>query len=190
MATLDELLSAYIDGRVSAQERQHVEALVARDAAAYRRLSELRYTTHMLAQTPRLPAPRAFTLRQAQVAPARRWNPPNWLQPVYLRSAAALVAVCLLVLLAGDVGFRAQIAPADSVAVMQPASGGLPADQGDPSAIVGKRSTTDVAAQPAAPSASAFLGLAPGLLLTLEITLAALLVILLALAWQVSRSIP
>lgn len=191
MASLDELLSAYIDGQLSAQEQLRVEALVARDAAAKQRLSELRYAAYVLAETPRVPPPRAFTLSQAQVASTRRrWNPPQWLQPAFLRSAAALVAVCLLVLLAGDIGLRAPLAPDNGAVAVQPAQGGLPVDEGDPSDIIAKRPTTAVSAQTDTPATSDFLGLAPGQLLALEITLAVVVVLLMATAWQVGRSVP
>lgn len=189
MATRDELFSAYLDDQLSPAERQQVEALLASDAAARQQLAELRYTVRLLAETPRVSAPRAFTLSQTQVAARqRRWRFPAWLQPTYVRSAAALAAVLLLVLLIGDLGFRNAVAPTGPAALLQTGPGGLSVDQGDPTDIVGKRATGETTS--AAPAASGFQGLAPGLLLALEIALAAALVILLWLAWQVSRSAP
>ncbi len=189
MATRDELFSAYLDGQLSAAERQQVEALVASDPAARRQLAELRYTVRLLAEAPRVPAPRALTLSQAQVAtPHRRWHFANWLQPAYVRSAAALVAVLLVVLLVGDFSLRSAVAPSGSAALLQPATGGLSVDQGDPTDIIGKRATGETTAPSAAPATSGFLGLTPGQLLVLEITLATALVILLWLAWQIGRS--
>ena len=72
-----ELLSAYIDGQVSAGERALVERHLAACPACTRELAALRLTVRMLRQLPVVSAPRAFTLSQSKVAPARpgvwRW---------------------------------------------------------------------------------------------------------------------
>lgn len=188
ITALDELLSVYIDDRASAAERQQVEVLVASNPAAARQLAELRYAVNVVRETPRVPVPHAFTLSEAQVRSTRRWRWPSWLQPVYLRSAAAIMAVCLLVLLAGDLGNRSQLDLTGSQpAITQAEPGGLPVEEGDPSAVIGKRSTSDSLTQQPAAGSTGFLGLAPGVLLGLEITLAVLIVVLLAASWQMTR---
>ncbi len=120
----DELLSAYIDNAVTAQERKLVEAASAADAEIAWRLDSLRQTVNLLHGLPEIPLPRSFVLQESQVmeaAPPRRpasraqsgstsfldrfsrgwrsfWQPGN---PV-LRNAAAAALVLLLVLAGGD----------------------------------------------------------------------------------------
>lgn len=183
--SFDELLSAYLDGQVTESERRQAEGLLGSDPAAARQLSELRYVAGLMAELPRVPTPRPFTLREAQVAPRRpRVDWLAWLKPLYLRGAAALAAVCLLVLAAGDLSFQSQ-APwaSQQPAITQAENGGLAAEQGDPTAISGKASTSELAGQQNA----GFLGLSPGLLHGLELGLALLLIVLLAASWQLKR---
>jgi hypothetical protein len=104
------------------------------------------------------------------------------LQPAYLRGAAAMAAVMLLVLVLGDVGVRTQVLPSQQTARVQPELGGLTPDQGDPTAIIAKTSTEATAAMPG------FLGLPPATLLALQVGLAMVVVLLLAAAWQMSRA--
>jgi len=121
----DELLSAYIDNAVTAQERKLVEAASAADAEIAWRLDSLRQTVNLLHGLPEISLPRSFVLHESQVmeavAPSRGlasrtqpgpasfldrlergwrsfWQPGN---PV-LRNAAAAALVLLLVLAGGD----------------------------------------------------------------------------------------
>jgi hypothetical protein len=179
----DELLSAFIDGQVTTEEQRRVEAALKSDAALAGSLAALRYTRTLLAEAPRVPAPRPFTLNEAMLGRTRQrrggWL--AWLQPAYLRGAAALAAVMLLVLVLGDVGVRTEVLPAPQVAQVEPELGGLTPDQGDPTVIIAK-APTDTAA------AAGFLGLPPGVLLALQIGLTVLVVLLLVGAWQLSRA--
>ena len=183
----EELLSAYIDDQVTEQERRQVEALLAENPAAAQSLAELRHVASLMSRVPRQPVPRAFTLDESTVQPQasqprRNWL--AWLKPLYLRGAAALVAVCLVVLMVGDLGTRVQLVPvAQQPAISQTETGGLAAEDGDPTSIIAKAPTTD----PDAQDAAGFLHLAPGVLLALEAALALLLVVLLVAAWQLSR---
>lgn len=63
----DELLSAYLDGAVTPQERQRVETAVTQDADVAWRLESLRQTVSLLQALPEVPLPRSFILRPDQV---------------------------------------------------------------------------------------------------------------------------
>lgn len=181
----DELLSAYIDGALSADDQQRVAALLRQEPAAAHALARLQYTRAVLAATPGLPVPRAFTLTEAMVGQTRRQSAGwlAWLKPTYLRGAIALVAVLLLVVLMGDAGTRVHLFPVSQPAISQGDQGGLAPDQGDPTSVIAKAPTTDSAA-----AAAGFLGLAPLPLLALEVGLALLLVALLVVGKQLSRA--
>lgn len=193
-----ELLSAYIDDQVDGEERQQVEALLQQDPEAAQEFAWLRYTVGLLAELPRQPVPRAFTLNEEVVKPqpgiGLKWL--SWLNPAYLRGATALVAICLMVLFVGDLSFRTQVAPAPVPTAIEAT---LPGDDlGDETTIVGKKATEDqaqvtaeVRAVEAAgeQQASQFLGLPAGLLVALEIGLVILLALLLIAQWQVMRGI-
>lgn len=189
--TVEELLSAYVDGEASAEERRRAEALLAADPAASRTLTELRYTVGLLAETPRMPVPRALTLSQDQVLPAAPSRSPwlAWLKPLYFRGAAALVAICLLILVVGDPGLGLLPQPV-------PATPPLSSEQARPDEELGfdaKRpeekvvapQQEDQAAQAAA--AAPILGLSPEAMRGLQVTLALLLVALLAASFYLGR---
>jgi hypothetical protein len=179
----DELLSAYLDGAVTPQNRSRVEAAVASDAALAASLATMRYTKALVAAAPRIAAPRPFTLNEAIIGrPKQRRGWLAWLQPAALRGAAAMAAVLLLVLVVGDVGVRTQILPSQQTVRVQPELGGLTPDQGDPTAIIAKSSAESTAATPG------FLGLPPATLLALQVGLAVVVVLLLAAARQMSRA--
>lgn len=180
----DELLSAFLDGQVTPEEQRRVEAALAGNAGLAGSLAALRYTKTLLAETPRVPTPRPFTLNEAMLGGTRRRRS-GWLaalQPAWLRGAAAMAAVMLAVLVLGDVGVRMEALPAPQTAQIQPELGGLAPDQGDPTAIIAKASTEAVAEN------AGFLGLPAGVLLALQIGLAVLVALLLVGAWQLSRA--
>jgi anti-sigma factor RsiW len=107
----DELLSAYLDGRLSPAEAARLEARLAADPELRRRLHELRRVVQLLAQAPRLAVPRAFVLSEAQVAtasPARGWQ--RWRRgfPRGLTLATAVVALALVFTLGVDVWSQRQ----------------------------------------------------------------------------------
>lgn len=64
----DELLSAYIDGVVTSEERARVEAAVAADPVLAWELESLRRTVDLVRDLPPVPLPRSFALREEQVA--------------------------------------------------------------------------------------------------------------------------
>ncbi len=97
---VEERLSAYLDGRLSSQEQRVVEHHLARCPACRWNLRTLRQTVQWTRELPTVPVPRAFTL---PVAPRARAVPRprrSWL-PV-LQGATALVALLLVVVVAGD----------------------------------------------------------------------------------------
>ncbi len=101
-----ELLSAYIDGEVTSDERGLVEAHLASCEACDRDLATLRQTVVLLRQMPQVVAPRPFTLRESDVQSlglAPRPARPAWWQSGWLRGAAAAAAMLLCVAVAGVV---------------------------------------------------------------------------------------
>ncbi len=114
----------------------------------------------------------------AQVEPAPRRDWLAWLRPLELYGAAALMAVFLLVLIVGNLGLQPQLAPS------APQAAGLTPDEGNPTAIIAKTSTSDAALQTASPSP----WLSPGLILSLEVGLAVFLALFLVAGWQQARA--
>ena len=105
----DELLSAYIDGQVTAAERQRVEQALATDAHIREQYETLRMTVKLMNNTPPMPVPRAFVLSEAQVLAAGGRvkgveQPGFWerLFPRFMPLATAAVALLLVVLLSVD----------------------------------------------------------------------------------------
>lgn len=93
-----ELLSAYVDGEVTAEEAREVEELLETSEDAGRELAELRATVDLVRGLPVLEPPRSFAL---DAAPKRRW--PLWWPSVRTTGLATSVAAMLLVgLVAGD----------------------------------------------------------------------------------------
>lgn len=64
----DELLSAYIDGLVTNEEKAEVEAAVSADPALAWELDTLRRTVELVRDLPHIPLPRSFVLTEEQVA--------------------------------------------------------------------------------------------------------------------------
>ena len=94
----EELLSAYVDGELTASEEREVEELLASSEDARRELAELQATVDLVAQLPELGLPRSFAL---DAAPKPRWT--LWWPSVRTTGLATSVATMLLVgLVAGD----------------------------------------------------------------------------------------
>ena len=93
-----ELLSAYVDGEVSAEEAREVEDLLETSEEARRELAELQATVDLVRGLPELEPPRSFAL---DAAPEKRWT--MWWPSVRMTGLATSVAAMLLVaLVAGD----------------------------------------------------------------------------------------
>lgn len=179
----DECLSAYLDGRLSETERRRVEARLAADPQAARRLEQLRYTVETLKAVPRVPLPRAFTLSEAVVRSPRRRRSQGWLQPVYLRGLAGALAVLLMVLVVGSLALPGGF----SGLAQAPTGEQLAAVGADASAVSAKGPTEAVAAGPTPAAEVSFLGLSPAALVRIEVLLALSIVVLLVVSWRVAR---
>ena len=120
-----DLLSPYLDGEVTDEERALVEQALAVSAELQGELETLRRTMALVAALPPVPAPRPFTLTEADVrgiavpAPKSLFGLPSW-----VKGWAALAATLLCVLAAGGLfwnmqfggGSRQAAAPAAEVA--------------------------------------------------------------------------
>jgi hypothetical protein len=93
-------LSSYLDDQLSEEERARVEDHLHACERCRRDLRTLRWTTGLLRETPALEVPRSFVLREADLAPQRA--APAWRSPFALRWATAVVAVLLVLVVAGD----------------------------------------------------------------------------------------
>src|SRR5690349_2239103 len=85
-----ELLSAYIDQQLSADERAALERRLEQEPALRQALDELRATVGVLRELAPARPPRSFALDPRVVAPRRAWSFP-WMQ-----FGSALVAVTLM----------------------------------------------------------------------------------------------
>jgi hypothetical protein len=101
----DELLSAYLDGQLSAGERARLETQLGADPALRGELESLRHTVALVRDLPPVPIPRNFILSPAMAARPRpvRPLPPRraWAAPL-LTAATAVVSLLFVVVLAGD----------------------------------------------------------------------------------------
>lgn len=90
-----QLLSAYLDGQVSSDERSQIEKKLASEDAFRRAIEELRHTRIVIRSMPRRRAPRNFTLTPEMVTIRRRqgWFP-------VLRFSSAFAALASVVLFA------------------------------------------------------------------------------------------
>jgi len=101
----DELLSAHLDGQLSAGERARLETQLATDPALQAELEALHHIVALVRDLPPAPIPRNFILPQTVAArprPARRVRPRRaWAAPL-LTAATAVASLLFVVVLAGD----------------------------------------------------------------------------------------
>jgi hypothetical protein len=64
----EELVAAFVDGEVTTEERQRVEAAMAADEQVAWEVNTLRQTVELLQDLPAVPLPRSFVLTEDQVA--------------------------------------------------------------------------------------------------------------------------
>ena len=124
----EDLVAAYVDGDVTTEERQRVEAAMAASEQVAWEVNTLRQTVELLQDLPSVPLPRSFTLTEDQVAdvlqerrslaklnasPPRETHAPQdtaWQRflrfinggDLALRNAAALAAVLLLLVFVAE----------------------------------------------------------------------------------------
>lgn len=97
-----EMLSAYLDGEVTPNQRAQVEAHLAQCRECAHNLRTLRQTVNLLGELPAVKAPRSFVIREAQVAPRRRVTG-RWQRSYPLLQGATVAVLLLLVIVfAGD----------------------------------------------------------------------------------------
>jgi hypothetical protein len=98
-----ELLSAYIDDEMTADERALVDAHLATCVMCVQDLATLRQTVALLGQLPQVAAPRPFTLRESDVRPVRGPSRLAWWQLPWARGLVGAAAVLVCVLVVGGV---------------------------------------------------------------------------------------
>ncbi len=144
-----DLLSAYIDGQVTAGQRRQVEQHLAVCPVCARNLMTMRETVRLLGELPVLAAPRPFTLRQQQARPAR---PSAWRWVFGLPGLATGVAVLLCTVAVGSLTLLGRVAPGGVLPVaMAPTAPGAPSTRQE--AKADREAAT--AARPWSPEATA-----------------------------------
>jgi anti-sigma factor RsiW len=151
----DELLSAYIDGDVTEEEKRQIELAIATDAATAWQVETLRQTVELLQDLPAAPLPRSFVIQEDQVADvlmARRNSSgvaaqtvagtPTFIQRVWvfwssgnlaLRNASAIVALLFIVLIVGEPYLPSPAAtPASQISMMESMSAPAAAPAAEP----------------------------------------------------------
>jgi hypothetical protein len=98
-----DLLSAYIDGELSAGERELVQAHITTCSTCADDLASLRQTVRLLGQLPQVAAPRPFTLRESDVRPIGPTARRAWWQVPWTQRLVAAAAMFLCVLVVGGV---------------------------------------------------------------------------------------
>ncbi len=97
---VEEMISAYMDGELSPEDRARVERHLDTCADCAWNLWTLRQTVDMLGRLPSMPVPRPFTISEAQIPePTGLFQ---WIPYSYLKGATALVALLLVLVLAGE----------------------------------------------------------------------------------------
>ncbi len=110
-----DLLSPYLDGEVTPEERLLVEEALAASPELRADLEDLRQTVALVATLPHVPAPRPFTLTEADAqrakpAPRRGWFSLLALRP-WVGGLAAMAAVLVCMLAVGGLLFRGVSTP-------------------------------------------------------------------------------
>ncbi len=113
-----ELLSAYIDGEITEDERRTLESRLMAEPELQQELTALRQTVALVTQLPTLKAPRDFTLTRAMVAQRRRLIAFPLVSA--LSAAAAVVLIALGILMIGTEDASNEAIPA---AVYEPEVG-------------------------------------------------------------------
>lgn len=101
----DELLSAYLDGELSAERQARLEAQLAASPVLQADLEALRRTVALVGDLPEVPVRRNFILPRAAMAVPRPAAPSilrrAWLAPI-LTAATSVLTLLFIVVLAGD----------------------------------------------------------------------------------------
>lgn len=157
---VEERLSAYIDGELSAKETARVEKHLQECQACTENLATLRQTVSLLRELPTVPAPRSFAVRPAPVRPKARVAARGWGYGL-LKAATALAALLLVLLIGGDLGLQfiggfrlaapAPMAPAAEVALAPSALPTITTMEADEEFMGAERKVTETPTVGAAP---------------------------------------
>lgn len=113
-----ELLSSYIDGQLSVDERREIERRLRAETPLSLAYDDLRATVQALRDLEPVRPPRSFTLDPAVVAPppqpAARWNLGRLLQVAGVFAAVLVAAIGTLSVLGGSMGAGAPVQQAAS----------------------------------------------------------------------------
>lgn len=107
-ARRDELLSAYLDGELSEEERRTLEARLSRDPELRTELRAMHHTVSLMSELPQVEAPRNFILTPSMT----EWQVPEkkagtrrrrmtWVAPI-LTAATTVVSLLFAIVLVGD----------------------------------------------------------------------------------------
>jgi len=103
-------LSAYLDGRLTASERERVERHVAACSRCQEELATLRSTVELLHEVPSVPLPRSFALSASAEEERERYR--FWRRMhTALRTATAVVSLLLVLLLSSDLAMSLGFVP-------------------------------------------------------------------------------
>ena len=151
-----EQLSAYIDYELPDAERERVREHLRRCPLCETELATLKAAKQLLNEMPLQPVPRSFILTpdmvgQAMSGPVERRRPLGWTLAGRLRTATALVAVLLVLVLSGDLlrsgvlssGQATMSAPPASSS--GPESSGITARSSNPTTVALAEATTTTA---------------------------------------------
>ena len=97
-------LSSYMDGQLPDRERARVQAHLNACPDCRKELRSLRWTQNLAQQIPIVPVPRSFIVREADLEAHHIAQPRPLLVPTLarLQTAGAIVAVLLVMVVAGD----------------------------------------------------------------------------------------
>lgn len=158
-----ELLSAYLDGALTTEQRRDVEAQLATSAAWRDEMDSLRWTLDVLRQTPNVALPRSFeipmTLATDVGASREGSRRPWWANTAWLYGltrGAAAVSVALLIAVIGLDAWQTTRGGAQAIPISATASDALVAPP--PAAAEARKAPVEApkaAAQPPAPAVQA-----------------------------------
>ncbi len=98
---IQDLLSAYIDDEVSREEKVRVEQALASSLELRQEFEGLQQTVHQVKSLPYVPAPRPFTLSEADVHPVKTKPFNLFTLPLWLGSLASVATLLVIVLFIG-----------------------------------------------------------------------------------------
>ncbi len=121
-----ELLSAYIDGELSATERANIERRLESDIVWQQEYEALRTTAQLVRDLPTLKAPRNFTLTPQMAQTARRITPLPKRRKTNYTAWAVLAAAVFVMIIGGAILLSQRPAPRSAGTTTQQAVAAVP----------------------------------------------------------------